>query len=78
MPQKREVFEAKNLARVSQYILSKHKESVITIELILRLYKMLIDNIDDTIAGRFRQDNEFVRVGTYIASRPKDIYPMLS
>src|SRR5258706_9606831 len=49
----REVFEAKNLARVIQYIRKKAQEADLTEELILLLHQMLISNIDDNIAGRF-------------------------
>ena len=41
----REVFEAKNLARVIEYIRDKVKNSELSKELILLLHKMLISNI---------------------------------
>lgn len=68
----REVFEAKNLARVMQYIRSKQPEEI-TRETILLLHQMLLTNIRDKIAGRFRKENEYVRVGTYIAPPPEHI-----
>jgi Fic family protein len=34
---------------------------------------MLISNIQDAIAGRFREGNEFVRVGNYIAPPPSEV-----
>ena len=34
---------------------------------------MLISNIRDEVAGRFRKDNEFVRVGNHIAPNPKEV-----
>jgi Fic family protein len=34
---------------------------------------MLMSNIRDEIAGRFRSDNEYVRVGSHIAPAPKEI-----
>jgi Fic family protein len=34
---------------------------------------MLLSNIRDDIAGRFRKDNEFVRVGSHIAPAPQEI-----
>jgi len=67
----REVFEAKNLSRVMEFIKSKSGE--LEIELILLLHKMLITNINDEIAGRFRKSGEYVRVGTYIAPPPEYI-----
>ena len=69
----REIFEAKNLARVVSYIDKKAKEQELTIEVILSLHKMLISNIRDDIAGMFRKDNEFVRVGSHIAPNPKEV-----
>lgn len=69
----REIFEAKNLARVVGYIDKRAKEQELTKEVILSLHKMLLSNIRDDIAGRFRKDNEFVRVGSHIAPAPQEI-----
>ena len=69
----REVFEAKNLARVIEYIRIKAKDLEISKETILLLHQMLIGNIDDGVAGRFRQKGEYVRVGTHIAPAPEHI-----
>jgi Fic family protein len=73
----REVFEAKNLARVVGYIRKKSQELKLEKELILLLHQMLIGGINDNIAGRFRQKNEFVRVGTHIAPAPGHIEAMI-
>ncbi|HAI73826.1 MAG TPA: cell filamentation protein Fic [Candidatus Moranbacteria bacterium] len=73
----REIFEAKNLARVVAYIDKRSKERELTLEIILSLHKMLISNIRDDIAGRFRKDNEFVRVGNHIAPNPKEVIERL-
>ena len=69
----REIFEAKNLARVVSYINKRAKGQELNLEVILLLHKMLISNIRDDIAGRFRRGNEFVRVGNYIAPNPKEV-----
>jgi Fic family protein len=69
----REVFEAKNLARVMQYIETKSEVQEVTEEFILLLHTMLIGNIKDSIAGRFRKENEYVRIGTHIAPPPEHI-----
>lgn len=74
----REIFEAKNLARVVEYTETKAKEAEISLPLILFLHKMLIGNIREDIAGRFRQDNEWVRVGTHIGADPKDVLRLLT
>jgi Fic family protein len=69
----REIFEAKNLARVIDYIDKKAKDQDLNIDTMLLLHKMLISNIRDDIAGRFRNENEFVRVGSHIAPNPREI-----
>ena len=69
----REVFEAKNLARVIGYIRNKSKETEMNKEVILLLHQMLIGGIDDKIAGRFRKSGEYVRVGTYVAPAPEKV-----
>ncbi|MBI5700558.1 Fic family protein [Candidatus Saganbacteria bacterium] len=69
----REIFEAKNLARVVSYIDKRAKEQELTLEVILSLHKMLISNIRDDVAGRFRNNNEFVRVANHIAPHPKEV-----
>src|SRR3989344_8269205 len=73
----REVFEAKNLARVIQYIRKKAREADLTGDMILLLHQMLIANIDDNIAGRFRREGEYVRVGTHIAPAPEHVEQLI-
>ena len=73
----REVYEAKNLARVFEYLQKKDNVLELGKDLILFLHKMLISIIDDSIAGRFRGKNEFVRIGTHIAPAPEHIEIML-
>ncbi len=73
----REVYEAKNLARVISYIRDKSKETEVNRELILFLHQMLIGGIDDKIAGRFRGPGEYVRVGTHVAPAPEHIERMI-
>ncbi len=73
----REVFEAKNLARVLEYIKGKNIEAELSLELILFLHKMLMGNISDDIAGRFRTKGEYVRVGTHIAPAPEHVEGMI-
>lgn len=73
----REVFEAKNLARVSGYITKKIKSLVVDRDLILFLHEMLLGAIDDEIAGRFRKKGEYVRVGTHVAPAPEHLEQMI-
>ena len=72
----REVFEAKNLARVIEYIRDKSTVEV-TKETILLLHQMLIGNIDESIAGRLRKKGEYVRIGTFIATASEHVERML-
>ena len=73
----REVFEAKNLARVIEHTRKKVKESELGKDLIVLFHQMLIGGIDDAIAGRFRGKGEYVRVGAYIAPAPEHVERML-
>ena len=73
----REVFEAKNLARLMEYKRARAKDSELNKELILLLHQMLIGGIDDAIAGRYRQQGEYVRVGTHIAPAPEQVERMM-
>ena len=73
----REVYEAKNLARVIGYIRNKSQETEINKEVILLLHQMLIGGISDNIAGRFRKVGEYVRVGTHVAPAPEQVERMM-
>lgn len=73
----REIFEAKNLARVTEYRRTKAKDSELNKDLILLLHQMLTGGIDDAIAGRFREQGEYVRVGTHIAPAPEHVERMV-
>ena len=73
----REVFEAKNLARVIEYTRKKVKERELGKDLIVLVHQMLIGGIDDAIAGRFRGKGEYVRVGAYIAPAPEHVERMI-
>ncbi len=73
----REVFEAKNLARVIKYIRNKSQAQKINEEIILSLHQILIGGINDEIAGRFRVKGEYVRVGTHVAPAPEQVKQMI-
>lgn len=66
----REVYEAKNLAKLTESLLEKNK-SRINIKLILSLHKTLLTNIDDNISGPFRIGKEWVRVGNHLGANPQ-------
>ncbi|HIP61297.1 MAG TPA: Fic family protein, partial [Sulfurovum sp.] len=69
----REIFEAKNLARVTEYIDNNAKDKELNADMLLFLHKILISTIDNDIAGRFRMGDEYVRVGSHIAPAPSQI-----
>jgi len=74
----REIFEAKNLARVVEYMDATAKEREMSVDMILLLHRMLIGNIRDDVAGRFRRGDEWVRVGSHIGADPKDIEKLIN
>ena len=69
----REIHEAKNLARITEYIDNNAKDKELNSDMMLFLHKILISNIDNDIAGRFREGHEYVRVGSHIAPAPSQI-----
>lgn len=69
----REVFETKNLAQVYGYIKKTAPKQPLTVDMILLLHKMLLTNIRDEVAGRFRKEAEMVRVGNHIGLPPEFI-----
>ena len=73
----RELFEAKNLARVVSYINTKAKEQELNLEMILFLHKTLLSIICDDVAGRFRNHDEWVRVANHISLDPKQVVDKL-
>jgi Fic family protein len=66
----REVYEAKNLATLTENLLEK-SSSALTIKGMLNVHKSLLSNIDDSIAGRFRSGKEWVRVGNHLGANPQ-------
>jgi Fic family protein len=59
-----------------EYIDTRATEKVLDLEMILLLHKMLISNINDDIAGRFRV-KEWVRIGQYVAVPPDEVIDRL-
>lgn len=72
----REIYEAKNLYRVYNYI--EEKSPPVTSESILLIHEFLLTNINDSIAGRIRRTGENVRVGTYVAPRGEYVFDLLN
>jgi Fic family protein len=73
----RELFEVKNLSLASSHMKEMAAHHDPTRESTLLLHKLLLTQIDDFIAGRFRQYDEYVRVGVHIAPSPESIEPRI-
>jgi Fic family protein len=73
----RELYEAKNLSNVVNY-LAKRTSQKVDRELILLLHQFLIGGIDDSIAGRLRDANEYVRIGRHVAPPPQEVAGLLA
>ena len=65
----REVYEAKNLAKAI-HIIIEQPDKELSIEYVLQLHKVLLTDINDHFAGRFRSGDEWARVGTHIGANP--------
>jgi Fic family protein len=66
----REVYEVKNLAKVTKSLLEKNN-ALLNIKLILSLHQTLLTDIDDQIAGRYRVGKVWVRVGNHLGANPR-------
>ena len=66
----REVYEAKNLARVMELLVENPHQNL-TVEVVLALHHIVLSGINDSAAGRFRSGDEWVRVGTHIGANPQ-------
>jgi len=65
----REIYEAKNLAKITEMLLDNTNSSV-TVESMLEFHKILLGGINDDWAGRLRSGKEWVRVGAHIGANP--------
>jgi Fic family protein len=61
-----------------EYIDKKIGILKLDLDTILFLHKILISNINDDIAGRFRAPNELVRVGSYVAPEGSAVPELLN
>ena len=73
----REIYEAKNLAKITTELLKSSHERL-TNGLIISLHKLLLTGIDDDIAGRYRSGKEWVRIGTHIGANPTFVPGLVS
>lgn len=64
----REVYEAKNLAAVTEDLL--HSADTFSTRPILAWHGKLMAGIRDDVAGRFRRGDEWVRVGGHLGANP--------
>lgn len=65
----REVYEAKNLAKITEQLLEDSTEKI-SISFILDLHKILLTNINDNWAWRFRRNSEWVRIWAHLWANP--------
>ncbi|MDD3302702.1 MAG: Fic family protein [Candidatus Gracilibacteria bacterium] len=65
----REVYEAKNLAEITKELLENNIDKL-SVSLILSLHKTLLTHINNSYAGRFRRNDEWVRIGTHLGANP--------
>ena len=72
----REVYEATNLAAVTADLMTT--DEPLTTDLILRWHGMLLGNIRDDVAGRFRRAGEWVRVGGHVGANPEFVSGLVS
>lgn len=73
----REVYEAKNLAKITTMLLENPNEALTT-DYILELHKILLTDIRDDIAGRFRSGKEWVRIGAHVGANPDFVSGLVS
>ncbi len=73
----REVYEAKNLAKVTEHLLENPSEPLDT-GLILFLHRMLLTQINDDWAGKFRHGKQWVRIGAHIGANPDFVQGLMS
>lgn len=73
----REVYEAKNLAKVMVELLNS-PDMPTSNDSILASHKTLLHHIQDDIAGRFRRDKEWVRIGVHIGANPQFVSGLMS
>lgn len=73
----REVYEAKNLAKVTEYLLENPAQEM-SIGLMLTLHKVLLTHINDDWAGKFRSGKQWVRVGAHVGASPAFVSGLMS
>jgi Fic family protein len=73
----REVYEAQNLAKITEKLLQSPHEQL-TVSLMLDLHKILLSNINEDWAGRFRSGKEWVRVGNHLGANPLFVNNLMS
>ena len=73
----RVIFEATNLAKAMELLLD-NPETEISVSLVLKLHRILMQNIRDDAAGRFRTNKEWVRVGNHIGANPQFVHHFIS
>jgi len=73
----REVFETKNLAKITALLL-ENPDRDLSVSMILDMHKILLSNINDDYAGRFRRGKEWIAVGNHIGANPDFTHGLVS
>lgn len=73
----REVYEAKNLAKITEELLKSPAERLNS-GLIITLHGILLAGINDNYAGRYRSGKEWVRVGAHMGANPAFVSGLIS
>lgn len=73
----REIYEAKNLAKITNELLKNPKQNLTT-GFIQSLHGILLAGISDSYAGRYRSGKEWVRIGAHIGANPAFVSGLMS
>ncbi len=73
----REIFEAKNLAEITKQVFDQPLTKL-NHNIILDFHKILLDDINNQLAGRYRYGREWVRVGSHLGANPQFVSNLMS
>ncbi len=73
----REIFEAKNLAEITKQLFDRQLEQL-NHNIILDFHRILLDDINQQLAGRYRYGQEWVRVGSHLGANPQFVSSLMN
>lgn len=73
----REIYEAKNLAKVTEQLIFSPWQPL-SAELLLSTHAILLHDINNDVAGRFRRHHEWVRIGSHLGANPDFVGNLIS